>query len=161
MANSELTQFYKDYSKALDDRDAALFIGAGVSMPGFKSWSELLQDVADDLGLRVDRETDLISLAQFHVNKHRVRSKLNQLLIDEYKKAVSLTENHHLIARLPVETVWTTNYDHQLERAYGESGKRVDTKVSVENLSTSVRGRDVTIYKMHGDVEAIAIRAKY
>ncbi|BCM94155.1 hypothetical protein IAD21_06058 [Abditibacteriota bacterium] len=150
---SEFKTFLTEYSKALDDRDAGIFVGAGLSMPaGFKSWPELLRDVAEDIGLKVDRETDLVALAQYHVNEKKVRSRLNQLLVDEFNQDVSLTENHHLLASLPIETVWTTNYDKLLERAFKNVGKRVDAKVTTHNFSTTVRGRDVTIYKMHGDV---------
>ena len=166
MATTELQDFYTEYGKALDDRDAALFIGAGISKgAGLKSWSELLESVATDLGLQIDKETDLISLAQYHFNKHRVRSRLNQLLRDEFDRPMPLSDDLRLIARLPVDTIWTTNYDHMLEQAYEAEGKRYDTKVMAEDLSVSMRGRDVTIYKMHGDVNrpdtAVLIKDDY
>lgn len=150
---SNLSSFYKAYGTALDNREAALFIGAGLSNGvGFKTWPNLLREVAEELGLDVDKETDLVGLAQFHVNEKKVRTRLNQLLIDEYSPDVPLTENHKLIASLPVETVWTTNYDQLLERAFREAGKIYDAKVTTDNFSTTRRGKEVTIYKMHGDV---------
>ena len=150
---AEFQTFLKEYSKALDDRDAGLFVGAGLSTPaGFKSWPELLRCVAGELGLQVDRETDLVALAQYHVNEKRLRSHLNQLLVDEFAQNVPPTENHRVLATLPIEVIWTTNYDTLLERAFCEVGKKVDVKVTPEQFSTTVRGRNVTIYKMHGDV---------
>lgn len=162
----KFSDFYNEYGKALDNRAAALFIGAGLSIPaGFKSWQELLREVATDLRLDIDRETDLVALAQFHVNERRVRSKLNQLLVDEYNRDLKLTPNHKLIANLSIDTVWTTNYDQLLEFAFRETGKRCDVKVTTENFATTLRGKDVTVYKMHGDVtqphEAVITKEDY
>src|SRR5437588_9066029 len=94
--------FYKEYGKALDNREAALFIGAGLSVgAGFKTWPNLLREVAKDLRLDIDKETDLVALAQYHVNEKRgIRTSLNQLLVDEYGEDKAITENHKLIAIL-------------------------------------------------------------
>ena len=37
-----------------------------------------MTEIALDLGLDIKIEKDLISIAQFHVNENRTRSKLNQ-----------------------------------------------------------------------------------
>jgi 8-oxo-dGTP pyrophosphatase MutT (NUDIX family) len=85
----DLDSFYKAYGTALDNREAALFVGAGLSnSAGFKAWPNLLREVAEELGLDVDKETDLVGLAQFHVNEKKVRTRLNQLLVDEYSPDV-------------------------------------------------------------------------
>ena len=72
--------------------------------------------------------------------------------MDEYGQDLPVTENHRLIARLPVETVWTTNYDRLIEKAFRGAGKRCEAKVASENFGITLRGKDVTVYKMHGDV---------
>jgi len=33
------------------------------------NWKELLKDIAADVGLDLDKEDDLVTLAQFHVNE--------------------------------------------------------------------------------------------
>lgn len=152
MAGIDRSSFLRNYSKALLDDTAAVFVGAGLSRPsGYVDWRELLREIADDLNLDIDRETDLVAVAQYHINKTGSRSDLNQLLIDEFTKDADLTENHRLLASLPIETIWTTNYDDLLERAFQEAGKTIDVKRTKENLAITVRGRAVTIYKMHGD----------
>ncbi len=79
--------FCQEYLKALEQDSAAIFAGAGLSAPsGFVNWKELMRDIADELGLSVDDESDLISIAQFHVNKFGSRAKLNSSLIDEFTK---------------------------------------------------------------------------
>jgi hypothetical protein len=142
----------RTFSTALAEGTAALFVGAGISRPsGYVDWKTLLKDVAEDLSLDVDRESDLVALAQYHINQHSSRSKLNQLLVDEFTKKATLTDNHTLIASLPITTVWTTNYDDLLERAFENAEKRADIKRTEQNLAVTLPRRSVTIYKMHGD----------
>lgn len=143
------------FQAALDEGIAAFFVGAGLSRAaGFVDWRELIRDIAEELGLDVDQETDLIALAQYHVNQKRGRGGINQKLIDEFTKDATLTENHRLIAALPVSSVWTTNYDTLLEDAFRDAHKRADVKVNPASLATTKPKRDVTIYKMHGDVSS-------
>jgi hypothetical protein len=145
--------FFKHYTSALDEGVAALFAGAGLSQPsGYVNWRQLLKDVADELDLDVTRETDLIALAQYYLNTRRNRGRLNRLLIEEFTRDVSVTEAHRLIAKLPIRTIWTTNYDTLLEQAFEQANKKVDKKIVLENLATTTLNRDVTVYKMHGDI---------
>jgi NAD-dependent SIR2 family protein deacetylase len=152
MDATEKHVFLKEYTRALRDGDAALFVGAGISRTaGYVDWKNLLRDIAEDLGLDVDRESDLVALAQFHVNDRKGRDRINQLLIDEFLENVQLTETHRLVASLPVHTVWTTNYDDLIETAFESAKKRTDVKRRKEDFGVTRRRAEVTIYKMHGD----------
>lgn len=149
----EQARFIKQYAKAMASGDAALFAGAGLSRAaGSADWRELLKEVAEDLSLDIDRETDLIAVAQYHLNEKRNRARLNQAIVEKLSEVTEPTTSHRILARLPIRVVWTTNYDQLLERAYEAAGKRVDLKVTQENLSTTTPGRDVVINKMHGCV---------
>ncbi len=149
-----LSDFVKIYAKAIKDNNAAIFAGAGLSIPaGFVDWKNLLKDIAKDLNLDVDKENDLIAIAQYHYNeKGNNRHRLNQLLIDEFTQGTSVTPNHKLLAALPIQTYWTTNYDKLIEKAIEEEGKTPDAKITQENLSTNIPKRDAVVYKMHGDI---------
>ena len=154
------------YQKAIDEGVASIFVGAGLSVPaGFVDWKELLRDIAVELGLEVDEETDLIALAQYHYNHSRNRGRINQKLIEEYTKETKPTPNHHLLASLPISSVWTTNYDHLLEEAFLAAHKRIDKKVMEPDLALTKPKRDVVIYKMHGDADqpndAVITKADY
>jgi hypothetical protein len=158
--------FLRDFAKELVERKAVLFAGAGLSIPaGMVNWKDLLREVASDLQLDIDREDDLISIAQFHFNVTGNRSKINQQIIDEFDKLSSLTDNHVLIATLPFEIIWTTNYDSLIEDSLRRVGKRPEVKHSTSQLSGRVRGADATIFKMHGDKtlpdEAVITRDDY
>lgn len=152
-----LKPFIDDFSKALRENNAAIFAGAGLSSgAGFVNWTELLRNVAEELRLEVEREQhDLVSLAQFYCNEHGGRGKLNQIITDEFQRRASITENHRILARLPITTYWTTNYDTLIETALRENGKNPDVKIDPENLALTLSDRDAVVYKMHGDVSQV------
>jgi hypothetical protein len=147
--------FLAKFLKELKENNAAVFVGAGLSKAaGYVDWQGLLAPVADALGLDVGKESDLVSLAQYHLNANASnRHQLSQLLIDEFSDLKTPTENHSLLARLPIESYWTTNYDRLIEKALEAGGRRVDSKYTKEQLATTRRGRDAIVYKMHGDIE--------
>lgn len=153
MPRDAIDTFIDTYVQALRDQNAAIFAGAGLSIPaGLVNWKELLKDVASDIGLDVQKEEDLITLAQFHVNERGGRHRINQALINEFSGRASLSDNHKLLASLPIKTYWTTNYDTLVEESLKVAGKTPDVKMTVENLATTVPHRDAVVYKMHGDV---------
>lgn len=149
------SSFLRDVGKELLEENIAIFAGAGMSAgAGFVSWPELLRPIAEELGLDIDRETDLVALAQFHCNDNaNNRSQLNQRLIEEFSREAQETENHRILCRLPIKTYWTTNYDKIIETALEKSGKVADVKYTKDHLSTTKPRRDAVVYKMHGDVE--------
>jgi len=165
-ASREQRRFIANFGDKVLNGEAALFVGAGVSRAaGFVDWRALLSDVATELDLDIGKEHDLLALAQYHVNGHGARGELNQQLIDAFTRDAEATELHDILARMPIDTVWTTNYDQLLERAYAGAGRLVEVKLSIQNLAQARRGRDVTIYKMHGCVtqahEAVLTKQDY
>ncbi|MDM1072280.1 SIR2 family protein [Empedobacter brevis] len=162
----DIESFIRDYLKELNSNSASVFAGAGLSIPaGFVNWSELMKEIADDLGLELDLENDLISLAQYHVNENANNSKINKIILNEFIQDAELTENHNIIARLPFTSIWTTNYDKLLEKSFQKVNKHIDVKYSVDQLTTNDLNRDLVIYKMHGDAShassAILTKAQY
>lgn len=146
-------EFLRKYSKDLLDSHAAVFVGAGMSIPvGFVNWKDLLREIAEDMGLDIELENDLVAVAQYEVNRKRTRDSLDQAIIQEFSKQATLSENHKLLSRLPIDTVWTTNYDQILEQSFKEANRRVDVKHRPEHLRSRNPYADVTLFKMHGDV---------
>ena len=116
-------------------------------------WRELPREIAVDIDLDIDQESDLVALAQYHSNEKRgTRWRLNQAIVDKLSDVAAPTRIHRILAHLPIATAWTTNYDRLLERAFEDAGKVVDLKLTQENLVHTRRGRDVVLYKMHGCV---------
>ncbi len=148
----EHTQFYTEFINGLQSNSLSIFAGAGLSKSaGYVDWKGLLKGIATDLGLNIDNETDLISIAQYNVNKIGGRSMLNQQIINEFNEDIDSTENHKILARLPIHTYWTTNYDNLLEKSLKEAKRIADVKHSVSQLNTAIPRRDAVVYKMHGD----------
>ena len=152
MAPVSKAQFLARFSASLIEGGAAFFIGAGLSRAqGFVDWRGLLEGIARDLNLDVSREADLLALAQYHENSHGGRARINEVLIEEFNKDTVLGENHRLIASLPADSIWTTNYDGLIEEAYRAARKRLDVKTTPANLAQTMPHRDAILYKMHGD----------
>ena len=153
VAHGQIDSFIETYVRALHDQSAAVFAGAGLSIPaGLVNWKGLLKSIAREIGLDVKKEEDLITLAQFHCNERGGRHGINQALIHEFAKRGKLTTNHQLLAALPIRTYWTTNYDTLIEDSLRAASKVPDVKMTVENLATTLPRRDVVVYKMHGDI---------
>jgi|ERR1043165_6465196 hypothetical protein len=149
----ELDDLLENYSSAVQEGKGALFIGAGMSRSrGFVDWKGLIRPYARQVGLDVEKETDLVAIAQYYLNsKNRERSFLNQALIEEFDRPCR-GRNHQRIARLPISTIWTTNYDQLIEEGFRKTGKRLDVKLRDKDIGFSRWRCDAVLYKMHGDI---------
>ncbi len=146
--------FINEFAKEINNGDAAIFAGAGFSASlGFVNWKELLRDLAEELELDIDKETDLLSIAQYHFNKF-TRSKINTKIINEFTSLSSGSENHKILSRLGIDTFWTTNYDQLIERTLEAEGKTVEKKIRNSDFSRNIKKRDAIVYKMHGDKDS-------
>ena len=55
---------------------------------------------------------------------------------------------------MPISEYWTTNYDHVIEQAIKKQGKSYQKLVKKEDFKYHKIGREVAIYKMHGDKDS-------
>jgi hypothetical protein len=120
---------------------------------GYVDWKGLLEELVRDLHLDPERETDLVSVAQYHCNQAGGKNALTTRILQHFSQTRDPTENHRVLASLPIETYWTTNYDKLIETALIDAKKVPDVKYTVLQLAATKPGRDVVIYKMHGDVD--------
>jgi len=150
-----IESFIKNYLKEIEENNAAIFAGAGLSVAsGHVDWKGLLEEFAEELGLNIEKEHDLISLAQYHLNKNaNNRHSLNQKIANEFHHGKKPNPNHEILSRLPIFTYWTTNYDRLIETSLNNVAKVVDIKYNIKHLANTIHGRNAILYKMHGDVE--------
>lgn len=150
MFSSEQNTMIDKLVKELEEENLAIFAGAGLSLPaGYVNWKTLLEPLAKEIQLDIEKENDLVSLAQYYVNENG-ENNLVQRIIDEVGTSKEPTDNHKILAKLPISTYWTTNYDCLIEDALDNEGKLVDKKFTVEQLTQTKKGRSAILYKMHG-----------
>src|ERR1700687_1416979 len=147
--------FIREFTRDVHNKNAAVFVGAGLSTAsGYVDWKGLLREIILDLGLDPDKEHDLVTLAQYHCNQAGGnKSQLTQTIFNHFAPMKKPTLNHHILARLPIHTYWTTNYDKLLEKALEEAKKVPDVKYTLKQLSVTRPDRNVVVYKMHGDID--------
>ena len=151
--NRDIDIFVRNFLNEIRENNAAVFVGAGLSASaGYVNWKELLRPLAEELDIDIDSEHDLVSIAQFHCNDNG-RHRINQQLLTEIASSKDPSENHKILARLPISTYWTTNYDKLIEKSLEDFGKVVDIKYTNRHLATTKPKRDAIIYKMHGDID--------
>lgn len=155
----------REIEKAIKSDELGAFIGAGLSIPaGFCSWKELLKEPAEEIGLDVEKENDLVNLAQYYSNSKK-RTSIDDLIKDQFSQLAESTENHKLLSQLPISTFWTTNYDKLIEKALEDNMKKPYIKTKDEQLRGTNHNFDAIVYKLHGDVEspedAVLTRSDY
>lgn len=147
----EQKKFITDFVVEIKNGDAAIFAGAGLSASvGFVNWKELLKDFADELDLDIEKEHDLIGVAQYYSNRYE-RGKINKRIINEFTTLKQGSENHKLLSKIGISTFWTTNYDQLIERTLESDGKTVEKKIRNNDFSHNIKKKDAIVYKMHGD----------
>ena len=100
------------------------FAGAGLSASlGYVDWKGLLRTPARRIGLDVDKETDLVTLAQYIYNEDRSKQPLAELIKNNFVSSNNINENHEILTKLPIKTYWTTNYDSLIEDALIKVGR--------------------------------------
>lgn len=154
---TETLNFAKVLARKSLSGELAIFAGAGLSASvGFVDWATLLAPFAIELNLDSTKERDnLVRLAQYSQNaKGGNRHHLNEALIKAFPVMKKPSKNHEILARIPIETYWTTNYDKLIETSLRDARKIADVKWKDSQLPNTVPHRHGVVYKMHGDVES-------
>lgn len=146
----EIKQFIEDYSLELISGNAAYFIGAGISVDSdLPDWPSLLTPFAKKVGLNDLKGKDLPLIAQYIINDEAGnRGPFINSISAKLRKVFSLNLNHENIAKTNIKTIWTTNYDNLIEKAF--SNHISDVKFNDDSLSTTTHNAEVEIIKMHG-----------
>jgi hypothetical protein len=144
----------RDFTRELHNKNAAVFVGAGLSRSsGYVDWKGLLEEPIRDLGLDPNQEVDLVTVAQYYCNQNRSKSKLTAKIFEQFSEMKTPHENHRLLTHLPIQAYWTTNYDKLIETSLIAAKKVPDVKYTIRQLATTKLDRDVTVFKMHGDID--------
>lgn len=141
-----------EYVKSLHDCNASIFLGAGFSFDVFKKdWSKLLAPYATKLGIGSTKHLNLPQVAQAYADKFS--SEALKKSISKKFLSNSISEKHRLIARLPIQNYWTTNYDHLIENALNIENKHYDKIFNNASFSSVDGTRERIVFKCHGDCD--------
>src|SRR5258708_33434863 len=87
--------FLDSYLNAMISKRAAVFAGAGLSVPaGFVDWKALLRPLAEDIGLDINREHDLLRVVQYSINQAGGPAPVNNQRIHEVDPRPPPPTNH-------------------------------------------------------------------
>jgi hypothetical protein len=145
---------------AIKRRCAILFVGAGVSMAvGLPSWQSLIDHLLDDLGLERNAIDGMHGgyqmLAEYYRLKRGGIGPLRSWLDRNWRvdpDRIAASRLHRLIVELDFPTIYTTNYDRNLETAF-EVLEKPYAKISNAKDIASARSGVTHIIKFHGDFD--------
>lgn len=149
-----------DLKRSVRDKQAILFVGAGVSaVLGAPTWSELIDHIAKDLEFEPDVFRSLspnyLTLAEFYRIERGSIGPLRSWMDRHWNfsdEIIKASPVHSLISRLDFPVIYTTNYDCNIERALELEGKNVRKIVDVKDL-LHVKSQETQVVKLHGDFE--------
>jgi hypothetical protein len=149
-------KFIEEYARSLNQGNAGLFVGAGLSMrAGYPSWKGLVRDMAGEIGLDVEQEPDLAGVVQYFLNRAgKTRTRLARVIKDELGPEKPIPRVLETLARLPLKIIWTTNYDTLLERAWGEQRLHLEVNTDKGHIINDDPAAHAQLYKMHGSVHS-------
>ncbi len=133
------------------------FIGAGMSVPlGLPSWSSLIALVSEQLGMAPEIANlygDFLQVAEYyHLSKGGIgdlRSRLDKLMNSDTIDIKS-SPTHLLLPQLKAPALYTTNWDHWIEKAFDVANVPYNKIVTITDLLTAKADRP-NIIKYHGD----------
>lgn len=146
----QVSQFIEDYAEELVSGNAAYFVGAGISLDSYlPDWAGLIKPFTDKIGIKDLKGKDMPLMAQFVINEDNGnRGPFMNAISNKLRKSFSLNAYHESIAKTNLRTIWTTNYDNLLERAFENTA--IDLKFNDEAISRNVPDTQIEIIKMHG-----------
>jgi len=157
----EKTEAIDNICGKLADRNAILFLGAGINANSLNKKSEKFPN-ANDLSKKISRDIlkeEQLSLSLDQVAEMAIQkighNSFNEYLFNEFGNFTP-TKVHNSIINLPWHVIYTTNYDLLIEKAAQQSktpAGSIKTVVSVDTDITQFTESDILYYKLHGSID--------
>lgn len=154
----------QDLVDSLREGRVSLFVGSGASCAaGLIGWDTLIEEMKTiirsenttfspidlDTFLRDADHLDVADVFRTTVQDHRYFSFLRA----QYRKSVRLSRLHRTLTKLPVKTIFTTNYDKLLESSFRDANSR-DSAVIIFPQQLGIIGEgEPRVIKLHGDID--------
>jgi hypothetical protein len=149
-----------ELASQIRERRLILFVGSGISAHlGLPTWDEFIARLGEELGFEPDEflglSHDFRSLAEYYRLKKGSIHALCRKMGREWRvddAALDRSAVHRLLVGFDFPLIYTTNYDHLLERAYERRGLRFNKVVNARDIASSDPSLP-TIVKFHGDLD--------
>lgn len=147
-----IDHFLKHFSSRVTTNEASLFLGAGISRnSGLPGWGAIIEPCAQELGIALTNESDLLEIAQYYANKHsdaELRRLVTCVLNTQTPRNKLLDE----LLNIEFHNIWTTNYDRLIERTLDFRQANYNVVTNDRHLASIEQHGRVNIFKINGDV---------
>jgi NAD-dependent SIR2 family protein deacetylase len=141
-----------------------LFVGSGISAAaGMQTWDALIDEMkqvirdennnfpAQELEdfLNSADHLDIAEVFRDTVKEHRYYSLLRQ----KYRQSGRLSPLHHVLSKLPVKTIFTTNYDKLFEFALRQHTGTEPSVIIYPQQLGYIDDTELRVIKLHGDID--------
>src|SRR5205807_2126210 len=131
------SQLPRGLLEAFNQSRVAIFIGAGASVAsGMPAWDELVGHLADELNIPPDVGEGrfsprlLAAIPQYYENRYGRRALTDAVRNYVPRHARKVSPIHELLAKLPCDLYYTTNFDLLLEHALATQNREFDLVAS-------------------------------
>lgn len=142
--------------------NGTIFAGAGISLSSrLPSWDDLIVPMRKDLGREAHTRASAQDIAELYEAKHGRAVMIKHLRERLGDVRSQLTRTHELIVQLPVNRIYTTNYDTLLEQASSKLQINRNVIYNASQVGFSDNSQ-LSIVKLHGDLndtESVVITA--
>lgn len=147
-------------AREVRERRLILFVGSGISAGlGLPTWEDFIGRLGADFGFEPKQflalSNDFRALAEFYRLEKGSLEALCGKMAGEWNvsdEKLAASQAHRLIVRLDFPVIYTTNYDHLLERAHRLARKRFNKVVTARDIAR-IDPALPTIVKFHGDLD--------
>lgn len=149
-------EFVKQFAIKCKEDNAALFLGAGMSIDaGLPSWKALFEPLAKDLGIDIENTNyQIYDISQFYANSFG-KSELYKKIGKEINRILSSSKAIDELCHMQLNSIWTTNFDQVLENNFAKIGKITNVISKESDLISNDLSKNINIFKMNGDIRDI------
>lgn len=143
-------QLLDNFGTVVNAGNAGLFIGAGLSLSaGYPSWSSLVEGLRSEAKIPSEVD-DLPLVSEYYVQTvPGGRPALEDRLLRQLQAVpTQYSTAHDNIAKLPINEIWTTNYDRLIETSLSDA----DVISSEADLLPRRLVKSRRVVKMHGSL---------